>query len=102
MSDFDPMLLKCEFDRMTAVRHVGLVSGVAHGVIEISGLTKQARIGDLLTLQRSSGPDLAGEVLHVGANHIHMMPNSTPDGVSLGDRVCLDPSPDFAPGMHWL
>ncbi|WP_298936447.1 FliI/YscN family ATPase [uncultured Ruegeria sp.] len=102
MSDFDPMLLKCEFDRMTAVRHVGLVSGVAHGVIEISGLTKQARIGDLLTLQRDSGPDLAGEVLHVGANHIHMMPNSAPDGVSLGDRVCLDPSPDFAPGMHWL
>jgi len=102
MSDFDPMLLKCEFDRMTAVRHVGLVSGVAHGVIEISGLTKQARIGDLLTLQRGSGPDLAGEVLHVGANHIHMMPNSAPDGVSLGDRVCLDPSPDFAPGMHWL
>ncbi|WP_300071542.1 FliI/YscN family ATPase [uncultured Ruegeria sp.] len=102
MSDFDPMLLKCEFDRMTAVRHVGLVSGVAHGVIEISGLTKQARIGDLLTLQRRSGPDLAGEVLHVGANHIHMMPNSAPDGVSLGDRVCLDPSPDFAPGMHWL
>ncbi|WP_299888523.1 FliI/YscN family ATPase [uncultured Ruegeria sp.] len=96
------MLLKCEFNRMTAVRHVGLVSGVAHGVIEISGLTKQARIGDLLTLQRCSGPDLAGEVLDVGANHIHMMPNSAPDGVSLGDRVCLDPSPDFAPGMHWL
>ncbi|WP_299082298.1 FliI/YscN family ATPase [uncultured Ruegeria sp.] len=102
MSELDPMLLKCEFNRMTAVRHVGLVSGVAHGVIEISGLTKQARIGDLLTLQRGSSPDLAGEVLHVGANHIHMMPNSAPDGVSLGDRVCLEPSPDFAPGMHWL
>ncbi len=102
MSDLDPMLLKYEFDRLSAVRHVGLVSGVAHGVIEVSGLTEQARIGDLLTLHRRSGPDLEGEVLHVGAEHIHMFPGSAPDGVSLGDRVSLKASPEFAPGMHWL
>ncbi len=102
MSDLDPMLLKCEFDRMAATRHVGLVSGVAQGVIEINGLTQQARIGDLLRLKRRSGPDLTGEVLHVGADHIHMMPGGAPDGVSLGDRVILNPSPGFAPGMHWL
>lgn len=102
MANLDPMLLKCEFDRMNAERHVGLVSGVAQGVIEVSGLTDQARIGDLLTLQRRSSPKLAGEVLHVGADQIHMLPGAAPDGVSLGDRVCLDPSPDFAPAMHWL
>lgn len=102
MSDLDPMLLKCEFDRMSAVRHVGLVSGVAQGVIEITGLTGQARIGDLLTLKRRAAADLAGEVLHVGAEHIHMLPGSAPDGVSLGDRVFLDPAPGFAPAMHWL
>ncbi|WP_408015389.1 FliI/YscN family ATPase [Ruegeria haliotis] len=96
------MLLKCEFDRMTAVRHIGLVTGVAHGVIEVGGLTEQARTGDLLTLQRRTGPDLAGEVLHVGAEHIHMLPGAAPDGVSLGDRVYLDPSPGFTPGNHWL
>ncbi|NOD49338.1 MULTISPECIES: FliI/YscN family ATPase [unclassified Ruegeria] len=102
MSDLDPMLLKHEFDRMTAVRHVGLVSGVAQGLIEISGLNSHARIGDLLTLQRRSGPDVSGEVLHVDADHVHMMPGAAPDGVSLGDRVYLDPSPGFAPGLHWL
>ncbi len=102
MSDLDPLLLKCEFDRMTAVRHVGLVSAVAHGGIEVSGLTEHARIGDLLTLHRRSGPDLAGEVLHVGAENIHMLPGAAPDGISLGDRVILTPSPEFAPGMHWL
>lgn len=102
MSDLDPMLLKYEFDRLSAVRHVGLVSGVAHGVIEVSGLTDHARIGDLLTLHRRTGPDLEGEVLHVGAEHIHMIPGSAPDGASLGDRVSLKPSPEFAPGMHWL
>jgi flagellum-specific ATP synthase len=102
MSDLDPVLLKHEFDRMTAVRHVGLVTGVAQGLIEIGGLNTHARVGDLLTLRRRVGSDLAGEVLHVGSGHIKMLPNAGPDGVSLGDRVYLDPSPDFAPGLHWL
>lgn len=102
MSDLDPVLLKHEFDRMTAVRHVGLVTGVAQGLIEIGGLYTHARVGDLLTLRRRVGSDLAGEVLHVGSGHIKMLPNAAPDGVSLGDRVYLDPSPDFAPGLHWL
>lgn len=102
MTDLDPMLLKCEFDRLSAVRHMGLVSSVANGVIEVGGLTEHAKIGDHLTLQRREGADLAGEVLHVGTDHIHMLPGSAPDGVSLGDRVFLDPAPVFAPAMHWL
>jgi len=102
MTDLDPMLLKCEFDRLSAVRHMGLVSGVASGVIEVGGLTEHAKVGDHLTLQRREGAALAGEVLHVGAGHIHMLPGSAPDGVSLGDRVFLDPAPVFAPAMHWL
>ncbi|MTI01440.1 FliI/YscN family ATPase [Roseibium sp. RKSG952] len=101
MTDLDPILLKHELDRMTAVRHVGLVSGVANGVIEVAGLNKQARTGDRLTLQRREGPDLSGEVLHVDSDHIHMLPSAAPDGVSLGDRVCLEQSPAFAPGLHW-
>ncbi|WP_438826447.1 FliI/YscN family ATPase [Ruegeria atlantica] len=96
------MLLKCEIDRLSAVRHMGRVSGVARGVIEIQGLEAQARIGDHLTLRRRSGPDLPGEVLHVEAGTIHMMPSAAPDGVCLGDRVILDQTPAFAPGLHWL
>lgn len=102
MSNLDPMLLKCEFDRLSAVRHMGRVSGVARGVIEIQGLEGQARIGDHLTLRRRNGPDLPGEVLHVEAGVIHMMPCAAPDGVCLGDPVILDQMPAFAPGMHWL
>ncbi len=33
MSDLDPMLLKCEIDRLTATRHMGHVANVARGVI---------------------------------------------------------------------
>ncbi|CAD0186576.1 Flagellum-specific ATP synthase [Ruegeria sp. THAF57] len=102
MSDLDPMLLKCEFDRLSAVRHMGCVSSVARGVVEIQGLEGPARIGDHLTLRRRRGPDLAGEVLHVESDLIHMMPATAPDGVCLGDRVILDQTPAFAPAMHWL
>ena len=102
MSDLDPMLLKCEFDRLSAMRHMGRVSSVGRGVIEIQGLEGQASIGDHLTLRRRSGPVLAGEVLHVESDKIHMMPSTAPDGVCMGDQAILDQTPAFAPGMHWL
>ncbi|SMO78558.1 FliI/YscN family ATPase [Ruegeria faecimaris] len=102
MTDLDPMLLKCEFDRLSAMRHMGRVASVGRGVIEIEGLECVARIGDNLTLRRRSGPDLAGEVLHVESDLIHMLPAAAPDGVCLGDRVILNQTPAFSPGLHWL
>lgn len=102
MSDLDPSILKPVFDRLSPVRRMGLVNGVTRGVIEIEGLENAARIGDHLTLQRQSGPDLAGEVLRVESGIVHMLPAGAPDGVRLGDRVFLEPTPVFAPGMHWL
>lgn len=102
MSNLDPSLLKCEFDRLSTMRHMGRVSGVARGVIEIQGLEGKARIGDHLTLRRGGASDLPGEVLHVEAEVIHMLPTAAPDGVSLGDQVILDQTPAFAPGLHWL
>lgn len=102
MSDLDPMLLKCEFDRLSATRHMGHVACVARGVIEVAGLESHARIGDHVTLRRRNGVALAGEVLHVESDLIHMLPAMAPDGVCLGDRVILQQTPAFAPGMHWL
>lgn len=102
MSDLDPMLLKCEFDRLTAMHHMGRVASVARGVIEVEGLETHARIGDHVTLRRRNGPDLAGEVLRVESDMIHVLPAMAPDGVCLGDRVILLQTPAFAPGMHWL
>ncbi|WP_171175490.1 FliI/YscN family ATPase [Ruegeria sp. HKCCD8929] len=98
----DPMLLKAEFDSLSLVRHVGRVTGVARGVIEIGGLADRARIGDRLELQRDASSPLVGEVLHVERDTIHMLPDSAPEGVSLGNRVILRQMPAFAPGPHWL
>ncbi|WP_052261209.1 FliI/YscN family ATPase [Ruegeria sp. ANG-S4] len=102
MTELDPMLLKHEFDRLSAQRHVGKVTGVANGVVMVGGLSDTARIGDHLTLQRRFGPVLLGEVLHVDTDQIHMLPGATSDGVSLGDDVVLEDSRAFTPGMYWL
>lgn len=102
MSEIDPMLLKHEFDRMSATRHTGRVASVANGVIEVDGLSGRARIGDHLTLRRRNGPDIPGEVLHVDNARVQMLPAAAPDGVSLNDPVILNPVPAFAPGLHWL
>jgi len=102
MTRLDPLSLKYEFDRLSAVRQMGVVRGIARGVIEIDGLATVARIGDHLSLRRSQGPDLAGEVLNVEADVVHMLPSAATDGVRLGDCAYLEPVRAFAPGMHWL
>ncbi|KUJ77973.1 flagellar protein export ATPase FliI [Ruegeria marisrubri] len=102
MSAPDPSCLTAELDSLSPVRHVGRVVGVGRGHLEVEGLSTKARIGDRLDLKRRSGPVLAGEVLSIGHDVIHMIPDSTPDGVTIGDPVTLAPMPDFAPGLHWL
>ncbi|WP_170372474.1 FliI/YscN family ATPase [Ruegeria arenilitoris] len=102
MSDLDPSILKYQFERLSPVRHMGLVAGVSGGVIEVERLAEHARIGDHLILRRRDDQPLAGEVLQVEAGAVHMLPGAAPDGVRLGDRVYLEPTPVFAPGLHWL
>ncbi|MCL4118624.1 UNVERIFIED_CONTAM: hypothetical protein GTU68_032043 [Idotea baltica] len=52
-------------------------------------------------LRRRPGPELAGEVLQIDQDLVHMLPDSAADGVAIGDRVILYPMPSFAPGDHW-
>ncbi|CUH86622.1 Flagellum-specific ATP synthase [Phaeobacter sp. CECT 5382] len=81
---------------------MGRVTGISGGEIEISGLDREARIGDRLVLKRGPGDELHGEVLKIGSNKISMLPDRAPDRVAMEDRVFLHPAPDFAPGDNWV
>ncbi|MFC3612661.1 FliI/YscN family ATPase [Lutimaribacter marinistellae] len=98
----DPRCLTAELNSLSLVRHVGRVAGIGRGTVEISGLAEQARIGDRLILSRNWGTELTGEVLQVERDIVHMLPDSAPEGVALGNKVVLEPMPVFAPGLHWL
>ncbi|MEM7319156.1 MAG: FliI/YscN family ATPase [Pseudomonadota bacterium] len=98
----DAMQLKAEIYALELIRHVGRVSGVKDGIIEVSGLSGHARIGDRLEIHRTFGPPLDGEVLQVEQDSLRLLPDTAPEGVSLGIRATLHPTRDFSPGRHWL
>ncbi|MBT3141272.1 flagellum-specific ATP synthase FliI [Phaeobacter gallaeciensis] len=102
MSALNPLSLKAELDAASLVRHIGRVVGVKNGMIQIQGLAQQAKIGDQLELHRNFGPPLIGETLQVDQDLVNMLPDSAPEGVSVGSRVILRQAPGFAPGSHWL
>lgn len=81
---------------------MGRVTGISGGEIEVSGLEKQARIGDRLVLRRGKKDDLHGEVLAIGADHVRMLPDTAPERTSIGDAVLLFPTPEFAPDDSWI
>jgi flagellum-specific ATP synthase len=94
--------LRNQLDKMTLVRPLGRVAGISGGVIQVSGITNDARIGDHMTLHRKSGNQLAGEVLQIFNDLVNMLPDTTPDGVAIGDRVVLQGTPDFSPCARWI
>jgi len=94
--------LEREIGRHKLARPIGHVVGVRGGVIQITGLTNQVRIGDRLTLRRTPGSPLVGEVLQVADNLVNMLPDTAPDGVAIGDSVILRGTPDFAPCAQWI
>lgn len=83
-------------------RPMGRVSGIHGGVIEVSGLATDARIGDRLILKRQDGDDLPGEVMQIHLESVSMLPDVAPDRVAMNDRVILHPTPDFAPDDNWI
>lgn len=81
---------------------MGRVTRISGGEIEVSGLERQARIGDRLLLRRGKKDDLHGEVLAIGSDHIRMLPDTAPERASIGDAVLLFPTPEFAPDDSWV
>lgn len=92
--------LQTALGRGRIVRHVGRVASVRGGLVELAGLATAARIGDRLELSRA-GVKLGGEVLRIDRDAVHMLPDSPPDGVAIGDRAVLHPAEPFAPADHW-
>ncbi len=95
-------VLKNELEQKQLVRPVGRVAGVTGGVIQISGLSDDVRIGDQVTLRRSSGSPLEGEILQIFKDFVNMLPDSAPDGVAINDPVIARGTPEFAPCDQWV
>ena len=93
--------LKSQLSTIEVSRRVGRIIGVHGGVLHVSGLDKQARIGDRAEVTRSTGV-LKAEVVQLLSDGIVLLPDEAVDGVALSDRVTLRPGGTIAPSQSWV
>jgi len=94
--------LQAEIASLTPDHPVGRVAEVDGSLLHLTGLSLQARLGDMLWLRRDGAPPLAGEVIRLTADYVTMLPEEAPAGVSLGQRVQLRKAGLVAPDQSWI
>ncbi|HAW49021.1 MAG TPA: flagellum-specific ATP synthase FliI [Roseovarius sp.] len=94
--------LRAELSSLRMSRVMGRVSAVQGNTLRISGLSSEARLGDRVDIRRRSGAPLTGEVIRLEAASVMVLPDSSPEGVALGDRAMLGQAEFIAPSAGWL
>src|SRR6056297_478613 len=94
--------LKAEIAALEPDHCVGRVAAVEGELVRLTGLSRQARLGDMLRLRREGAPPLTGEVLQLTADHVTMLPDETPTGVFLGQPAVLERAGAVAPDDGWV
>lgn len=83
---------------------LGRVAGATGGVVEVTGLSDVARLGD--RIRRISvfdgQPPLCGEIVRVTGDAVQVLPEGSADGLAVGDPVRLEGQPRFAPDATWI
>lgn len=87
---------------LESVRSVGRVCGVAGSIIEVEGLSQNARLGDQVRIYRRDAEHLLGEVVQFSTRALFVLPEKDLVGVSLGDRVGLCRPAQVAPCEAWI
>jgi flagellum-specific ATP synthase len=97
----DMAALRAEISSLRVSRVMGRVSAVQGNTLRISGLSSEARLGDRVDIRRRSGAPLTGEVIRLEASSVMVLPDSSLEGVALGDRVILGEAESIAPSAGW-
>lgn len=101
MTQLDLSRLGAEIRSLKAIRSVGRVCAVNSGLLHVSGLQAEARIGDHVRVFRHDNP-IGGEVLQLRADCVVILPDASPVGISLGDRVALLEASSISPSEAWI
>ncbi len=94
--------LTSEIANLQPIHRIGRVTEVQGNLVQISGLSDAAKLGDRLLISRPGHRPIMGEVLQLGATTITMLPEETPVGIYLGQRVQLCNPVEIAPDSSWL
>ena len=83
------------------VRHMGKIKEIRGDTVLVEGLDTRARLGDRVALGGEAGQG-GGEVLALGAQGIVVLPESTLDGLAIGDPVEHLGANTLAPDASWI
>lgn len=99
----DPLTsLTALIESLEPVQDIGRVVAVKAGVVEITGLSGQAHIGDRVLIHRDNGIALTGEILQLSGDVVTALPDANLTGVALGTRVALRGPAQIAPSDSWI
>ncbi|WP_019955551.1 FliI/YscN family ATPase [Yoonia vestfoldensis] len=87
--------------RLDPVHAGGRVCGVAGGTVQIGALPSHVQIGDRVRIL-ARPINLSGEIVRLDLGSAHVLADGAVDGVSIGDRVIIDPPVAFAPDDSWI
>ncbi len=86
---------------LSAVHALGQVVAVSGGLVDVAGFPDFVRLGDRVRIL-STGAQTRGEAIHLSAGRVRILPEGGADGVSIGDRVRLDPPQSLCPHDDWI
>ncbi|WBU61983.1 FliI/YscN family ATPase [Paracoccus albus] len=85
--------------RLRPTRHFGTVTEIRGGLVRVSGLNTHASIGDRICF---SSTGIYGEILSLGGQLAEVLPESRPEGLSIGVEAELIFAPRLAPCDAWI
>ncbi|SEO07173.1 flagellum-specific ATP synthase [Salinihabitans flavidus] len=93
---------RSEMANLRPVRDIGRVGAVEGALLRVGGLGAIARVGDQVSIDRYNRAPVCGEILQLHGSEVSILPDSPPDGVSIGDRVVLFGASGIAPSDAWI
>ncbi|KEP69694.1 ATP synthase [Thioclava dalianensis] len=94
--------LRAELRTLSIAQPIGRVTQVGQGIIEVSGLTQSATLGDRARIRCSTGREIGAEVLSLARGSLSLLPDGAADGVAIGDEVALQNQGAISPDDSWI
>ena len=94
--------LQAQVAELRPVRVYGRISRIEGQLVAVSGLTRQARIGDWLEIGTRGQTCMGAEIVGLSADEALALPDGPRDGLAIGDRAEHCPARGIAPDDGWI
>jgi flagellum-specific ATP synthase len=93
--------LLARLKEITPVRRLGRIAGVSKGLVQVTGLSQGATLGDRVRIVGQSG-ETGGEILRLSQRTVTILADSAAEGLAIGDAVELIGRSEIYPDNSWI